>query len=296
MSGIVWLASYPKSGNTWLRLLLSAFSDKGEKLDINEMSERGGIASARGPFDYRMLIDSGLLTHEEIERLRPRVHEEIAQDWQEEENEERGNLPVRFTKVHDAYTLTADGEPLLAGAKGANGAVIIVRDPRDVAPSLANHMHLSLDDAIAFMADPEAGFCMNRSSQPTQLRQRLPSWSGHAESWLGQRDIPVHLVRYEDLKRDTAAMLKGVLAFAGIPAEDSAVERAVGMTDFARLQEQEREQGFHEWRDRTRTGRLFFRRGETGSWKTELTPEQAGRIVEAHAAMMQRLGYETAAG
>ena len=47
--------------------------------------------------------------------------------------------PVRFVKVHDAYTLTPKGEPLLAGRRGADGAIVIVRDPRDVAPSLANH-------------------------------------------------------------------------------------------------------------------------------------------------------------
>ena len=66
-------------------------------------------------------------------------------------------------KAHDAYTLTPKGEPLLAGARGADGAIVIVRDPRDVAPSLANHNRSSIDDAIAFMNDKNAGFCV----QPT---------------------------------------------------------------------------------------------------------------------------------
>jgi aryl sulfotransferase len=291
MSGVVWLASYPKSGNTWLRLLISAFCDKGEKLDINEMSERGGIASARGPFDYRLLIDSALLTQEEIERLRPILHEDAARDWMDEENDERGGLVVRFTKVHDAYTVTQDGVPMLAGARGAQGAVVIVRDPRDVAPSLANHLHRTVDQAVAFMNDPAAGFCMNRGTLPTQLRQRLPGWSGHVEGWLVQRDIPVHLVRYEDMKRDAGAALKGVLDFAGVASDDESIARAVALTDFARLQEQERAQGFGEWQNRSGDGRQFFRRGEAGAWKSELTAEQVARIEAAHAPMMLRLGY-----
>jgi hypothetical protein len=62
--------------------------------------------------------------------------------------------------VHDAYTYTVTGEPLLGGARSADGAILIVRDPRDVAPALANHMRSSLDEAIAFMGNPAAGFCV----------------------------------------------------------------------------------------------------------------------------------------
>ena len=72
--------------------------------------------------------------------LRPRVYEELARGAQDDEYDEPEDAPpVRFVKVHDAYTLTPNGEPLLAGRRGADGAIVIVRDPRDVAPSLANH-------------------------------------------------------------------------------------------------------------------------------------------------------------
>jgi hypothetical protein len=291
MTDVVWLASFPKSGNTWLRLLISAFSDKGEKLDINEMSARGGMASARVAFDQRLMIESGLLTHDEIEALRPRLQEEVARDWRDDEDDERGGLPVRFTKVHDAYTLTAAGEPMLAGINGARGAIIIVRDPRDVAPSLANHMQVSIDEAIAFMADPSSGFCMTERAQPIQLRQKLGGWSYHVATWLDQRDIPVHLVRYEDMQRDAEAALAAVLAFAGVATSREDLERAVAMADFSRVQAQERERGFTEWRDRI-GGKFFFRRGEAGAWKSELTHEQVARIETAHGPMMRRLGYD----
>ena len=79
MTRTVWLASYPKSGNTWFRLLVANLSaDDGKPVDINDLPERGGIASARAPFDHLLLIDSGLLTHDEADSLRPRVYEELA--------------------------------------------------------------------------------------------------------------------------------------------------------------------------------------------------------------------------
>jgi Sulfotransferase domain len=289
----IWLASYPKSGNTWFRMLVANLSaNEGKPVDINDLPERGGIASARGPFDFLLLIDSSLLTHDEIDCLRPRVYEELARgaaDDEYDEPEER--QPVRFVKTHDAYTLTPKGEPLLAGAGGADGAVVIVRDPRDVAPSLANHRHSTIDDAIAFLNDRGAAFCGTPKRLHNQFRQQLPGWSGHIETWLDQKDIPVHLVRYEDMQADTVGVLTRALAFAGRPATAEQIGRAVAYADFAQLRQQEQERGFRE-APPSRSGGHFFRRGEAGAWRDELTAEQVARIEAEHAPMMSRLGYE----
>ena len=162
---------------------------------------------------------------------------------------------MRFVKVHDAYTLTPKGEPLLAGRRGADAAIVIVRDPRDVAPSLANHNRSSIDKAIAFINDKDAAFCGRTNRQPNQLRQRLPGWSTHVGSWLDQTDIPVHLVRYEDLTADSAGTFARALAFAGRPAAAEQIARAIEFAAFAQLQAQEREKGF---REAPRSGRDAF--------------------------------------
>lgn len=287
MRRTIWLASYPKSGNTWFRMLVANLSAKdGKPVDINDLPERGGIASARGPFDYFSLIDSGLLTHDEIDCLRPRIYEELASGAQDDEYEKEDAPPVRFVKVHDAYTLTPKGEPLLAGARGAEGGIVIVRDPRDVAPSFANHYRCSIDEAITFMNDRHGLY------DARQLRQKLPGWSGHVESWLDQTDIPVHLIRYEDMLADTLATFRRALEFAGRPARDEAIRLAVAFTDFAELRRQEQEKGFRE--TSRRPGGQFFRRGMAGAWRDELSGEQVARIEAAHAEMMRRLGYELA--
>ncbi|MDR3527386.1 MAG: sulfotransferase domain-containing protein [Rhizomicrobium sp.] len=289
----IWLASYPKSGNTWFRMLVANLSAKdGQPVDINHLPERGGIASARGPFDYHTLIDSGLLTLDEVDKLRPRVYEALARGAQDDEYDNpEAAPPVRFVKVHDAYTLTPLGEPLLAGAKGAAGAIVIVRDPRDVVPSLAHHSGLTIDGAIAFLNDRAAGFGQKADRQSDQLRQQLPGWSGHIATWLDQTDIPVHCIRYEDLMADTPETFQRALDFAGLRATDAEIARAVTLADFAQLKTQEQQRGFRE-APRSHAGSNFFRRGEAGAWRDELTAEQVARIEAEHAPMMRRMGYE----
>lgn len=290
MSGFVWLASYPKSGNTWFRMLAAGLAAGEAEIDINDPPERGGIASSRGSFEAVTLLESGLLTHEEADGLRPQVYESIAKDSEDAGEDAGGADRPRLLKVHDAYVTTPLGEPLLAGARGA---ILVVRDPRDVAPSLANHRRCSVDEAITFMNDPKAAFAATRRAQALQLRQRLLDWSGHAASWLRQSDVPVHLVRYEDLAAAPVETFAAAMAFAGRPVGRAEAERAVALAAFDRLRAQEEAQGFAEWR-RQVDGRRFFRRGRSGGWRDELSAHQARRIEAAHADMMRRMGYAPA--
>ncbi len=291
MTATVWLASYPKSGNTWFRLLLANLRAGAEEpADINDMPERGGIASARGAFDAHLLIESGLLTHEESDNLRPRLYEWLSSGGEAIDEDPEPATPVRFPKVHDAYIQTGKGEPLLGGIGGAQGAIVIVRDPRDIASSLAHHMRFSLDEAIDFMADPAATFCGATAGQPNQLRQQLLDWSGHVASWLDQTDIPTHLVRYEDLQADTAGVLARALEFAGRSASPEEIQRSVDFSTFAELRRQEQAKGFRE-APRPHEPGSFFRRGQTGTWPDDLSPEDTARLERGHAAMMRRLGY-----
>jgi aryl sulfotransferase len=291
MSGIVWLASYPKSGNTWFRMLISNLLTQGDRAaDINDPDERMSIASARLPFEDVTLVESDLLTPDEADILRPRVFEAIASGGYEVPStlpwRNRRDWPT-ILKVHDAYTLTPDGEPLL---RAAQGAILVVRDPRAVAPSFANHMHCSLDRAIELMALEDTTFGVLAGKQSLQMRQKLLSWHAHARSWLDQTDVPVHLVRYEDLKRDTARVFHDAMHFAGRRVSLDEAARATRLADFAQLQAQERAKGFAEWPSR-RGFHNFFRRGEADAWRSELSPEQIMCIQRQHAEMMERLGY-----
>jgi aryl sulfotransferase len=235
------------------------------------------------------LLASGLLKHEEADELRPRVYEAIARAAAAQP-EPSPSIP-RFVKVHDAYLPNRRGEALLAGARGAAGAVVIVRDPRDVAISLAHHQSWTIDRAIAFMGRKDATFATARRSQPEQLRQRLLDWSSHLGSWLDQTDLPIHLVRYEDLLADTAGRFGGVRDFAGARITRADAEPAARLASFSNLQAQERKNGFAERVSKTSP---FFREGRAGAWTTRLSAAQVEQIHRDHGAMMARPGYPTA--
>lgn len=291
----IWLASYPKSGNTWMRTLIGALHKKPDETpNINELAEAGGIASARQPFDYYTLLESGLLPLDAIDRLRPDVYALMARHGWDEEDALEAARPARFIKVHDAYTTLPDGRPLLGGAAAADGAVVIVRDPRDVAPSLAHHNGCSLKQAVRQLNARDTAYCAAAGRQHQQLRQKLLDWSGHVESWLNQADLPVLLVRYEDMQADAAGILGKVMDFAGDPQPPEKLAQAAAMSSFSVLSEMEKQTGFGERSSRSPNGR-FFRRGQSGGWKDELDAELVARLEAAHGAVMARLGYELTA-
>ncbi|MEJ1969033.1 MAG: sulfotransferase domain-containing protein [Rhizomicrobium sp.] len=287
MIGPVWLASYPKSGNTWFRIILANLS-RDEPADINTLRSADWTAGNRAPFDAMLLIPSALLTHDEADGLRPRVHEALVREAADAASD---GMAPSFVKVHDAYTLTPNGEPLLGGI--AAGAILIVRDPRDVAPSIASHSRTTIDQAIAILNDRDGGICTGTRGVSQQFRQRLLDWSGHAASWIDQRDIPVHVARYEDLLADPVHVFMAAMAFAGRPADLDQVRRAIGHSAFPALQAQERASGFRERpRPGDALGGPFFRQGQAGAWRDTLTETQVAAIEQAHGTMMRRLGYE----
>ena len=275
MSGIWWLASYPKSGNTWLRAFIATLIS-GEPADINKMGFLGGGASDRSAFDDALGIAAADLTLEQQTNLRPRVYETRAAE---------AERPL-YCKAHDCYHLTPAGEPLFP-ATATRGAVYIVRDPRAVAGSLAHHTGKPIDAAIAHMADA-ASFSSSDDRLHQQLHQHLGSWSSHVLSWL-TAPFPVHVVRYEDMMGDPAAAFGALARFLGLPHDPEKIASAVAATTFSRLQEQERASGFVE---RPRRAAVFFREGRVDGWRDALTPEQAARIVEAHGAVMRQCGYD----
>jgi hypothetical protein len=278
MKGIVWLASYPKSGNTWFRTFLTNLLRDGDKpAEINDL-DGGPIASARIPFDGALGYDSGEMTFEEIDRLRPEVYVHLARQAKE----------TIFCKVHDAYTFLPDGSPLIPPEATAC-ALYFIRNPLDVAVSFAHHSgHDQFDRTIGRMAKTENSFCETDASEPNQLRQKLLSWSGHVASWADAPGIRVKVVRYEDMKLRPEETFTEAARFAGLPDDPARVRKAIGFSRFDELRAQEEKSGFGE---KMPLSQSFFRKGEIGSWREKLTPEQAAAVVAGQGDAMRRFGY-----
>lgn len=276
MSGIYWLASYPKSGNTWFRVFLQNLLEDGDApADINAL-RTGHIASSRSWLDDVLGFDTADLTPEEIAALRPEVYR-----WHLRSND------IGYYKIHDAWSVTPQGEAL-ASREATLGALYLIRSPLDVAPSAAHHWQCSVDEAIERMASPDMGLMRARGGLYTQVTQRLLTWSAHVLSWVDAPGLRCLVVRYEDLVADPLPTFTAAAEFLEAPHDEARVARAIQHSSFDEVARQESERGF---RERPARAPRFFRHGTSGGWRDQLTPQQVARLVADHGEVMRRFGY-----
>jgi len=278
MTKIFWLASYPKSGNTWMRILLNNYRrNTAEPADINRL-EGGPIASARVWFDEWVGIEASALDDATIERLRPDVYRCMAREEKE---------PL-YMKVHDAWGRTDRGEGLFPG-EITGGVIYILRNPLDMATSCAHHWGIHIEQAVDDLCNHEYTLARTIGGMGDQLKQKLGSWSDHVISWLDESRLRVHLVRYEDLRLNPEICFGEVVRFCNLPWDQERVSRAVMFSDFSELQRQEKNNDFRE--RPPRSAGSFFRRGQVGSWREELPAHLVQRLIDVHGETMRRFGY-----
>lgn len=273
---LFWLASYPKSGNTWTRVFLAnLLRAEPEGIDINQI-DTGAIASGREWVQAAFDFDINEMDHDEVDKLRP-----VAYSWLSLQASE-----PEYHKTHDAYTYVSEGQPLFP-VSATRGAVILVRNPLDVAVSYSHHNGEAIDRTITRLNNPEGAMCKQIFGLPNQLRQRMLSWSGFYRSWF---DAPIAkcVVRYEDLHADPVSTFARITRFLAIDADMPAITEAVDKSSISSLQAQEAQKPFREKSGRAEN---FFRKGEVGDWKNHLSDEQVKSIINCHQATMIELGY-----
>lgn len=266
--GLIWLASYPKSGNTWLRILFANLLAGGDQpRHINNLTEEETLLS-RWRFGDDVLAEPDTLYPSELASLRAVQGAFVA----------RSLRSAFVCKTHDSF------DPEIAGSF-AKAALYIIRDPRDVAISLSHHAGITIDCAITRMLDPAC-----QSEGVMQLRYKMGDWASHVAGWTTQTGIPLEVVRYEDLREDPVKEFTRIFAGLAGLASPAEIARAVGHSSLEELQRQESTAGFRE----KSPGQLrFFRTGQIGEWRNLLTTAQVRKIESACAPVMERWGYAT---
>lgn len=273
---IVWLASYPKSGNTWMRSFLSALLT-GKDPDINDMST-GGIFSGKGSLEKSLDLDADSLSKAQVEKFRRLSYTYISDHADK----------VLFVKIHDAFTLSeADGLPIVPD-EPTKMAVYLVRNPLDVTLSLANHLDKDCGTVIEKFINNPAGVFSGKSGSGHQFNQILLNWSMHVESWKKIPSFAVHFVRYEDLRFNPFQTFRAAVKAMGLEHTDEQIQKAIDATAFEKLKKKEQESGFAE---NMNPKSSFFYKGQVGRWKDELSPAQIQQIKEVHEPMMRAFGY-----
>ena len=278
--GIAWLASYPKSGNTWLRMFLyqltrimSGFPRETD--EINRL-ERSSTYETRlvDLFDRFLGKPLATATFLEMMRARSRVQAAIAA---------RG-AKTTLVKTHNLLGLVKD-MPTINVAVSV-GAVYVIRDPRDVAPSLSRHLGFTVDRAIEVMNTRT--YATGNSSEGAG--EIWGSRSEHVLSWTGDPDSGVLVIRYEDMLAKPTETFSAVARHLRLTPTPQQIASAIEMSSFDHLQRQEQKIGFVE---RSERSERFFAAGKAGTWQETLTPGQVKSIVDAHRAQMARFGYRS---
>ncbi len=274
---IIWIASYPKSGNTWFRIFLSnLLADRDNPIHINDLIKTP-IASSRNSFDYITGVPSEDLTHREIDILRPKVYIYLSKFANK----------TLFKKVHDAYTYLADGRPLFP-SEASKAVIYIVRNPIDVAISMAHYNGSSYEKMIKVLNDPNYAFCAKTNKLFEQLRQKLGDWSYHVNSWTKQSNIPVLTIRYEDMKNNAYNTFKKAVEFLELDKSKDTIQKAINFSDLSILQEQEKEVEFNE---NSMHANYFFRKGYIGEGKYIYNKQEINTIINKHKNIMKNFHY-----
>lgn len=278
VSYILWLASYPKSGNTWLRAFLANYlADARQPTHINALRDFA-YGDMRVEYYEKISQKKGAdLTGPEINKLRPRVHRMIA----------ASQPGLVFVKTHSALTQIDDIPTITPEA--TFGAIYVVRNPMDVAVSFAHHNGLSIDDAVQSL-------CLDNLYIPAashRIPQILTSWGNHVRTWKRAPGLNLKVVRYEDLAESPNKSFGGILDFLKVPKERERLKRALRFSSFKVLAEQEKTDGFGE---RSAEADRFFRKGRAGAWRDELSEQNVDTLISHHREVMEEMGYLSAAG
>ena len=273
MGGIIWLASYPKSGNTWVRAFIqNFFVNAYEPVDINDLGRFFAWEADRR--FYRSLLRQANLSEDDeraVASVREQAHVQISKISPES----------IFVKTHncmgDSY-----GYPL-HNMDVTVGAIYILRNPLDVAISMTSHYGMSQDEAITHLGNPAA-----MTGTKVQVFQRHADWSTHVSSWTQSPNPYLHVVRYEDMKEDPKKYFGRMAKFLGLKFSPERLRRAIKNSSFEKLKKQEQEKGFKE---KSESAELFFRKGETDQWREVLSDAQIKKIISDHREVMEKFGY-----
>jgi Sulfotransferase domain len=276
--GIVWIASYPKSGNTWMRVYLHELMRimRGLPQAENELHEldKSSTYEARlfGLFEEFLHKPLASATPAEVNAVRPKVQAAIV---------ERAS-GIALVKTHNVMGQIA-GTPVI-DLRVSAGTIYIVRDPRDIAVSLADQLGGSIDKAIDIMAT--SAF---RTANTAEAAYEIwGSWSEHTYGWTVRPHEAVIVVRYEDMADKAEETFSAVAAHLGQEPTIEQIKEAIALSSFDKMRELELASDF---RERPDTAERFFREGKAGAWRDKMTPQQAQRVVDEHGEQMQKFGY-----
>ena len=270
--GIIWLASYPKSGNTWLRIFLeNLFRNTQSPADINELSV---VKFSDNSFSLYETVSGKSLRNESdsnIHKLRNQVQKYMG-----------SHSETVFAKTHNAV-MNFENSPLI-WLEHLAGVIYVIRNPLDMLISFSDHYNLTIDDTIEAISSPYHRI----NSTKKGIFQILGGWSNHYHSWFNVENLSPLCLRYEDMIQNPVKSFGKLTKFLGLPKDTPRLKRAIRHSSFQVVSKQETRSGFAE---QSRAGHKFFRQGKVGSYRRVLSDDQIAKVIDNDGELMVEMGY-----
>ena len=279
---IIWIASYPKSGNTWLRSLLSTY-----------------YFTKDGNFNFQILNNiKSFPSSSYFEKYSDNFSEpeSTAKYWISEQRSINLDKRIKFLKTHNALC-KIDGHSF-TDENNSIGAIHIVRDPRNVLTSLSNHYQIKKSDALEFMLQERKAIVEKKDNRYLGFNP-LFSWSIHEKSWSECNKFPVLTIRYEDLQLETFVTFKKVISFISkLTNKKNSFKRekakkTISSCEFNKLKKLENEVGFNEAISSKLTGEKikFFNLGKDNDYKKLLGKDLIEKMNSLFKEQIKKYEY-----
>ena len=274
---IIWIASYPKSGNTWIRSLLSSY-----------------LFSENGKFSFELLENIKQFTLKDLPKNLPKTtnyQDLVTKKWIPNQQFINKDHKIHFLKTHNAIC-TINGNKF-TDEFNTKAAIYVVRDPRNIISSLTYHYELNLNEAYDFLLNKR------KIIFPVKGKEFnfLSDWSGHYNSWKNIDFCSIKIVKYEDLIKNTKDIFISILDFLSkfmhLRIDQDKIFNAIDSTKFENLSKMEDKGIFKESVLSSKTNKKikFFNLGKKNDWRLSLDRKMIKGIETNFKPEMQELKY-----